>query len=296
MYGHPRPLAATVQYMRRGVILVLVLIASSASAEPTVKLDEVAKTVEAELAAKIDPRSPRGARKIVARIEKADIAIDGKALRAALAKLPVTVLEDREEDGALIVTVAAASGARAAIVLGPDGGGIAVTARPGIAKPPGACVPIANARYQGTVIYNAIDDRGSHRRSEREWEVDTRRLLDVDGDGLIDVFVPEPASSASCPDEFSYRVFVVRGACGHELGVVGPGQVMPDASPLGSTGYRAIRTHEASSRSNSRIPNKTTIARTFELVAGAYKLTDKQTSGGQCHHCARWHCTRKSGP
>src|SRR5262249_31885393 len=152
-----------------------------------------------------------------------------KVVRAAIAKLPVTIVDEREEQNMLVLVVQAKSGARATIALGKDGGGIATTMRPTTSKPPGACVAIPQVSHRVYVRSGGVNDSGEFHESTRSWELDTTRMLDVDGDGISDVFVPVAPNADACPGAVSWRVFVIRGTCGHDVGVVGPGDRSDDA-------------------------------------------------------------------
>jgi hypothetical protein len=103
-------------------------------------------------------------------------------------------------------------------------------------------------------------------------------------------------SASSCPEEVSYRVYVMRGSCGHDVGVVGPGSLAWDAGSvaLDRSGYRPITMEsKRSARGRHMIPEVTTTTRTFKVIGGRYKQTAVKRSTGRCHHCASWHCTKR---
>jgi hypothetical protein len=201
------------------------------------------------------------------------------------------VIEDRFDGDVFTLTVAAASGARASISFGPDGGSISATLRPAASIPPGRCLPIPQLSHHVYVTSSGIDNDGEFHESVNRWLLDTFRGLDVDGDGIDDAFVPIAPNRNACPEEVSYRVYVVRGNCGHDLGVVGPGSVTPNPStPLARSGYRPIVMQAEVASHKHRIPDLYTTTRRFEVRGRRYKLVKQTRTGGQCHHCSTWSC------
>jgi hypothetical protein len=277
-------------------LLVLVLMPAIAAADPpSVAPGDIATTV-AHALAKPDPKAPRGTAVVIGTLDKLDVAVQAKALRQALAKLPLAVIEDRTEPTGVVITVEAASKARAVIVLGPEGGTLSIVARPRATRPPGPGVAIPNVVTEVDVHSSGVDQKGERRERSTFWRMATSRRLDVDGDGLIDLFVPIPPKQGVCPEDFTYRVFVVRGSCGHEVGVIGPGQLTWDAGtvPLDSSGYRPITLeHRRARHGQDRIPVMTTTTRRFVMVGGSYRQDSIATSSGRCHHCSVWHCTKR---
>ena len=89
-------------------------------------------------------------------------------------------------------------------------------------------------------------------------------------------------------------MYAVRGTCGHDLGVVGPGAIDHTAviaSPLDASGFRPlVLTAESSGSGKRPIPEHTTTTRRFEVRRGAYMLVDTKQRSGTCHHCATWYC------
>ncbi len=243
--------------------------------------------------AKADLRTPAGTGRLVARIEQGDPVKDGAAIRDALVKAGFTVVDDRTQPGTFLVTFEARTGERVRVVLDAHLGAITLIARPTKTKPPGPCVPIPSVDHPVHVHSSAVDQEGELRHGQTFWGFKTTRLLDVDGDGLDDAFVPV-ARKHACPEDVSWRVYAVRGGCGHDLGVVGPGSIDHASAitlPLGASGFRPlVLTAETSSHGKRGIPEHTTTRRWFEVRRGSYVLVDTKQQTGVCHHCATWHC------
>ena len=275
-------------------LLLLLVPAIAAADPPTIEPAEIVAVVAKALAT-VDAKATPGTAVVIAHLEKLDVAKQAPAVRSALAKL--AVVEDRSESGTTVITVEGSTKARAVIVLAAERGAISVVAKPTAVKPPGACVAIPNvAPVEVDVHSSAIDDRGDHREGSTFWRMASGRLFDLDGDALADAFVPIAPKTGVCPEDFSYRVYVMRGACGHDLGVVGPGSFPWNAAavPLDASGYRPLTVEWRKSSHGARgIPELTTTTRTFAVKGTTYKQTSVQTSTGTCHHCGVWHCRKR---
>ena len=245
--------------------------------------------------AKPDPKAPAGTGRVVALVEKGDPAKDGAAIRDGLLKAGFTVLDDRSEPGGFAVTFEAKTGERVRVAISAYQGAISLVAKPAKPKLPGACVPIPKVDRPVYVNSSGIDQEGERRHGQTFWGFKMVRLVDVDGDGLDDAFVPV-AKQHACPEEVSWRVYAVRGACGHDLGVVGPGSLDHAdaiAAPLDASGFRPlVLTAESAKLGNQRppLPEHTTTTRSFAVRRGAYAQTATKQQTGVCHHCGTWSC------
>jgi hypothetical protein len=88
-------------------------------------------------------------------------------------------------------------------------------------------------------------------------------------------------------------VFVARGNCGHDLGVIGPGTFQWDAATaaIDASGFRPFTMEAQTGRLGKRgIPEMTTTTRRFAVKRGKYAQVEIKSSTGVCHHCATWHC------
>jgi hypothetical protein len=284
--------------MRTRVLALLLAVPALAAADapdaPRLELREVAKTVTEALAG-ADPAkaSPGEARRLawVAKTEDPKKAIE--ELRSALEAEKLTVVDApgaTPEEAAL--TVEGGSGARAIIQLGLSTGAIYLVAKPSAAKAPGTCSAIPEREARITVHASGTNQHGEHHSSEIYWRLSTSRLLDIDGDGILDAFVPR-YSEGQCPDEVFWEVYLVRGGCGHSLGEVGPGLLSNDATvPLDASGFRPLTLGSSSTSAGARgIPVKTDVKIRFSVKKGAYTRTKGEKSGGKCHHCARTWCS-----
>lgn len=283
--------------MRRLALLVLLApLAAYADVPFVAPADAVATAVKATET--IDSKAAPGQTIVAAWISDPKPAVNAQAVRDALAKTTLKQIDDSSRADELVVTLEAPSGARVTIALGPYQGSILVTPKPAATKPPGKCVTVPDVRHEVYVQSHAIDQEGEYREGTTHWDLRTARLLDVDGDGLLDAFVPIAARKNTCPEDVSYRVYVMRGACGHELGVVGPGSFSFNASavPLDASGFRPM-TYESETTANGKgpIPEMATTTRTFKVTKGRYTKTAQTSRSGICHHCARWSCNA-AGP
>jgi len=245
--------------------------------------------------AKPDPKAPAGTGRVVALVEKGDPSKDGALIRDGLVKAGFTVLDDQSEPGGFVVTLEAKTGERVRVAIGAYQGAISLVAKPAKPKLPGACVPIPKVDRPVYVTSGAINQDGEFVQGTTFWGFKTVRQVDVDGDGLDDAFVPV-AKQHACPEEVSWRVYVVRGACGHDLGVVGPGSIdhaAAIAGPLDASGFRPlVLTAKSAKLGNQRppLPEHTTTTRSFAVRRGAYAQTTTTQRTGVCHHCGTWSC------
>lgn len=279
--------------MRALLASVIALAPSVARAEaPFVTVDDAVATA-VKATETVDPKVAAGTTIVAAWISEPKPAVNAKPVRDALAKTTLKLIDDRSGADDLVVTLEAPSGARVTIALGNYQGSILVTPKPTAGKLTGSCVKVPDVRHEVYLHSSAIDQEGEFREGTVHWDLRTARLLDVDGDGLLDSFVPIAPTKNSCPEDVSYRVYVMRGACGHDLGAVGPGSFSYNAStvPLDASGFRPLTYESESTRGGKGpIPEMATTTRTYKVVKGRYAKTAEKSSSGLCHHCARWFC------
>lgn len=96
---------------------------------------------------------------------------------------------------------------------------------------PGECTALPQRTWNATVHARAVNNHGQHHSSDITWQLKTSRLYDVEGDGVLDTFVPLHGRG-QCPEQGLWPVYVMRGSCGHPVGTVGPGWL---GSELAST-------------------------------------------------------------
>lgn len=286
---------ATLHRMRATLCLVLLAAAAprvAAADDPWIKPAGAVAAIR-DAVARVDPKAPAGAGRLVARIENSDPAGDGAAIRDALLKAGFTVVHDRTEPGHFVATFEARTGERVRVALDAAGGAITLVAKPSRTRPPGACVAIPSVDHPVRVHSSAIDQEGELRHGQTFWGFKTARLVDVDGDGIDDAFVPV-AKKHACPEDVSWRVYVVRGSCGHDLGVIGPGSIdhaSAIARPLDASGFRPLVLTAEKTRTGKRgVPDHITTTRKFEVRGGTYTQVDASQRTGTCHHCATWYC------
>ena len=270
---------------------LLLLVPSLAAAE--VKLDDAGKAIS-DAIAKVDLKHAKfGETLTVDTIAPLPSAtIDTTALRRSFAGLRLKVIDDRTYGAMTRITVEATNGSRAQIDIEQGGGTITLTARPASPTLPGKCVAIPDVKYTVFVNSTGIDQQGKVGHGQNQWELATARIHDADGDGILDAFVPV-AKKHTCPEAVTYRVFAVRGGCGHDLGVIGPGNFAFDAgtTAIDASGFRPFTmTAEKTQSGKDGTPEMKTTVRRFAVKRGKYAQASSKTSTGVCHHCALWSC------
>jgi hypothetical protein len=217
-----------------------------------------------------------------------DAAADLKAIRAAFVAKHFAIL--REDADTLVVE---RDHHRAWIALGDTGGRMTVTPHPASTVAPGKCVAIPQITHAVDVTSTGINDAGERGEGHTFWKLQTLFLLDVDGDGIPDAFVPQPTSADQCPEAVMWRVYVMRGACGHDLGVVGPAVVDVSPAPLDASGFRPLTSTSVTTRLGAqRIPDHITTTTRYAVTKGRYQPVDTKQQVGICHHCATWTCSK----
>lgn len=272
----------------RLVAVIGVCVPAIAQADPVrVAVAAVADTV-AKATAQIDPKALAGPSIVIATIDKpsADAA---KTVREALAARAFTIVDELASPP--VLTVEAPSHARATIVLDPERGAITVIAKPANVKAPGKCVAIPQQRHEVYLHSMAVNQDGELGQGTVHWDLRTTAMLDVDGDGVLDDFVPTAPSKHACPEQVRWRVFARRGTCGHDVGIVGPGWVTAATTADASGFFRLTSSAESSALGKDAVPQMTTSTRTFAVQNGRYVQIDQSTRTGLCHHCATWSCT-----
>lgn len=260
------------------------------------KAEELAGAVLDALAAGDPARAKRGATTPIA---SSGAAADLDAMRAqlvaAFADAGVVVIDGGDPTGPIRMTVADRRGVRATIVQDADQGRATLTARPSKVTPPGRCVVPPAPTWDVTVHASGIDQRGQHREADINWRLATARLADVDGDAVLDAFVPNHRAG-QCPEDTTFDVHVMRGACGHLVGTVGPGWIADDlvATRVDRSGYRPLVLEQRTPRPGKRrIPEMVTTVTTFRFRGTAYRATKSTVDVGLCHHCSTQSCTSR---
>lgn len=129
----------------------------------------------------------------------------------------------------------------------------------------------------------------------RSVSVATDRAIDLDADGQADAFVPEPAAG-DCNHDMHRAVYVVRGACGHRVGVV-IGSVEQPAAARPGTLAELSTTIESGHQEDPRVTAQLrTVRRTYRYDETAYREVDKRTTDAVCHHCPSVRCTSSPLP
>jgi hypothetical protein len=161
------------------------------------------------------------------------------------------------------------------------------------------CVEVPRREYLVEVVGREANPRPDHEEATPVMHQFASVPLELDGDGVLDRAVPSLVPG-DCPHQVVYTLYVLRGACGHEVGsVVGFPEVAgsdPGMRPLRSTRSWAVITDPA------RAPGPTNVATHHEVVAtwsasdGRYVEGPSETRSGICHHCAISRCRITAGP
>ena len=280
----------------RAVMVVLFLWSSGiAVAEPKwIKAAELASTAIEALAAATPDTAQTGAGVRIAWSEGTkDLDLARKELVAAFGNARLTIVDAGDSTGDIAMTVEDARGARAIVRLGTERGSIVVVARPSRVNPPGACVVPPAPVWRATVHAGGIDQRGEYHQSSITWRLTTSRLHDVDGDAVLDAFVPR-YGKGDCPQDGLWEVYVMRGACGHWIGKVGPGWLTDDTVTVAvdPSGFRPlVFARDRATEGKGLVPEITTTTTTYRFGAKAYRKVKAVSRTDRCHHCAVWYCT-----
>ncbi|MDX2088645.1 MAG: hypothetical protein SFX73_12390 [Kofleriaceae bacterium] len=288
--------------MRALACVMLVAAVAHADVPVATERDAIATTIAT--LAKPDAQAAPGAATKIAWIERiADAKATAKNWRAAIAAAKLKIIWEEVGEGSVSFVVESSTKARATIAaeIWSSSGSIWVTAKPILgAKMPGTCVPVPQVTHQIRVRSQGVDHRGEHSRRTSDQVMATASIVDLDGDAIPDRFVPAPASKNDCREETPYRAFIMRGTCGHEVGVVGPGWWAPDvlATPPDASGLRPLTfvAEHGQFASKTAAPFKdppmlVRTTRTFAATKGSYVKTSENTTSGVCHHCAVWTCS-----
>jgi hypothetical protein len=216
-------------------------------------------------------------------------------LDKVLADAGMTVISVAPSGAGAVRTVELESGARATLYVDHNSGWITLTPTPAAVKPRGRCVEIPAVRIVISRNSQAVDHHGQFHSNNLDASVETARLHDIDGDAVMDAFVPTAPADA-CPEQASWKVYVVRGSCGHYVGEVGPGYV--EKGPDRHRGYADLETSTSSSARDLKDPAPivTRSRRQYEMRRGRYRQRSATTtSSGRCHHCGLSSCSRASG-
>ena len=249
-------------------------------------------TADALTAAEPKTATPGGAVRAAYVNRTGDVAAARKTFDDGIAKAGLRVIDDASPGG-FAVTVEDAKGRRAIVKLDANNGEIVVVARPVVGTPPGTCIAPPQPVWNATVHAGGVDQQGEYHQSQITWRLTTARLLDVDGDAILDAFAPNHGAR-QCPEEGTWDVYVVRGTCGHAVGTIGPGWLGLDAAlvPLDRSGYRPLTTSsERTQRGARHIPEMVTTTSVYKMRRGSYRISSTKRRTGVCHHCAVWHCT-----
>ncbi len=162
---------------------------------------------------------------------------------------------------------------------------------------PGPCVslPTRGWRFDRTVRQASPPDPSLPIQSHAALAVEPHRTVDVDGDGALDLLVPDPAAD-DCPHDVHLDVYVTRGACGHHVGtVVGP--VSPDVvlrpGSLADLTTQVQAGHQEDPRGVAQLR---TVTRLYRFDGATYREIHRSEGSVDCHHCGTARCASSPMP
>lgn len=95
----------------------------------------------------------------------------------------------------------------------------------------------------------------------------TSEVADLDGDGALDVIVPEPEPT-QCNNEYTFALCLRRGSCGHRVGTI--------------QGALQIDRHAAAQRETETI--------TYRFDGARYRERSREVTRAACRRCSRVSC------
>jgi hypothetical protein len=271
-------------------------LASSRSEVRELKPGELAQAaITAVLAARPSDAVPGATVEIARSQGRLDLSAARQEMTDAFTAASLRVVDAGEPTGDIAMTVQDPRGVRALITLGSTRGGIFLIARPAQPHLPGECVRIPRRKWTVVVQSSGIDQQGEHRSATTNWELTTSRFVDLDGDGILDAFVPLHGRG-QCPEEGMWDVYVMRGACGHRVGTIGPGWLAPDtmSAALDRSGFRPLTMVSEHVRMGTRpppIPEMLTTTTAYRYGEQGYAKQKADVRSGVCHHCSVSSCT-----
>ncbi len=165
--------------------------------------------------------------------------------------------------------------------------------RTGVIELPGPCVPVPQREFVVSRVMRQSSpvDPEYPAESQDNVGISTHATLDVDGDGVQDSLVPEPAAR-DCPHDGHYGLYVLRGECGHRVGGI-VGRIDPKQKTVADTGGlpELTTTVEYGQQLDPREPARLrTDRRTYRFEGGAYREVAMSSTSAVCHHCGEVSC------
>ena len=158
---------------------------------------------------------------------------------------------------------------------------------------PGPCVPVPRREFVVSRVMRQSSpvDHEYPAESSDNVGMSTHATLDVDGDGVQDMAVPEPVAQ-DCPTDGHYGLYVMRGECGHHVGTL-VGRIDPKGDAKAGAGRlpELTTTVEYGEQPDPREPAVLrTDRRTYRFEGAAYREVSRTSSSAVCHHCGQVSC------
>lgn len=161
---------------------------------------------------------------------------------------------------------------------------------------PGECVVPEERGFRWWVHSSGVGHDGELHHGSQEHVRRTQRMADLDADGIRDVAVPvvelADGRKAYCPEDVRWRLYVMRGECGHFVGEVRGAWITLDTwkRKPGRRGLRPLELEERRVEHRTRIPDSVTVTRPYRFDGKRYRAGRVTRDSGRCHHCSTWTC------
>jgi hypothetical protein len=276
------------------IVLVLLACGSAARADeptPVVTLDDLPAWLSQRMPLTAGPAAP-GQAWLVVLLEPPATLAAGQQLLDGLRAARLDIVDSQLGDHEIVITVAL-DGVRAAIKITEDGGEVWLVPRPVASAAPKTCTPLPMIDLAIADEFDVVGHDGVYQRGRTTRHVITTRSHDLDGDGILDAFVPLHRGK-ECAGHGRWKVYLVRaGGCAVPAGQVGPGEPWIEMTVPPARGkLRPIETRSVVWAQDWSAPEKRKGPEVRSTYAGAraYARTSRQVVQRTCHHCATENC------
>jgi hypothetical protein len=276
-------------------LFCLFFLSPSALAQvPLLELGEAAKLASKSLSSEKSKSATLGeATQLASLKESKDLKASRDSLMKSLKAEGLSLIDTVEARSSFAFTVENKAGARAIFVVNERGGVLYAVPKPTAAALTGSCQKIPEVEAKIKVHTNAINQLGGFTENAIHWGLTTQRVIDVDGDAILDALVPV-YQKGDCPEQGFWELYVVRGSCGYLMGKLGPGlsPVQAMLSPLDASGFRPLTMESKTSRTSAKgVRELVTTTTIFSVSKGEYSKQSTNKDASTCQHCASWYCT-----
>lgn len=231
--------------------------------------------------------SPAGATFVTA---KGEVHAVANAWIAAAKAQGLKVLAERALDGVHVASMIDTAGKRSHLLVqtedtGRSAGVFDVGKHPQVPLR-GRCkeAPLRERKFE--VDRGAITHDGGYQRGIYPQNVESQIGHDFDGDGELDAIVPT-THRARCPEDVRWTVYLARGACMHEVGTVGPGELITWDLETDKPGPRPIVMRQETNAlgDGGVVQTRVNTRYVFDAKKSKYVQSSRTEEKGVCHHC-----------